>query len=323
MEISKPDYTYLWSSGGSIVAPSNVKIQTGWTAEVPPFQWENWSQNRQDQAIAHVLQHGISVWDAVTEYQAGKSYVQGSDGLLYKARTTHTNVNPVTDTTFVNWTKAMSGGLLNVQTFTTSGTYTPTVGTAFVVVEVLGAGGAGGGVPTAAGGTTAGAGGGSGGYGRKRITSGFSGATVTVGAGGIGATGASGGNGAASSFGAFLTAAGGSGGTSAGTTTSAVVTSGIAGSGGSVTSADVSRIGGQGGSGLIGPAFALAGKGGASYFSDGGIYGSVTATSVTSGAASAANSGGGGSGAAGFNNGVTAAGGDGGSGIVIVWEYMA
>lgn len=47
-EISKPDFQYVWASGGSIVAPSNVKIQTGWTAEVPPFRWENWSQNRQD-----------------------------------------------------------------------------------------------------------------------------------------------------------------------------------------------------------------------------------------------------------------------------------
>lgn len=96
-EISKPDFTYLWSSGGSLVAPSNTKIQTGWTAEVPPFQWENWSQNRQDQAIAHVLQHGISVWDNVTEYQAGKSYVQGSDGFIYKSLTTNTNINPTTD----------------------------------------------------------------------------------------------------------------------------------------------------------------------------------------------------------------------------------
>lgn len=102
-EISKPDYTYLWSSGGAIVAPSNVKIQTGWAAEVPPFQWENWSQNRQDQAIAHILQHGIPVWDSVTEYQAAKSYVQGSDGALYKAVTTNTNTNPVGDAG-TNWT---------------------------------------------------------------------------------------------------------------------------------------------------------------------------------------------------------------------------
>lgn len=101
-DISKPDYTYLWSSGGIKVSPSNSKIQTGWTAEVPPYQWENWSQYRQDQAIAHILQHGLSVWDNTTEYQAGRSYVQGSDGIIYKALTTNTNTNPVTDGG-VNW----------------------------------------------------------------------------------------------------------------------------------------------------------------------------------------------------------------------------
>lgn len=95
MEISKPDFQYVWASGGAIVAPSNVKIQTGWTAEVPPFQWENWSQNRQDQAIAHILQHGIAVWDAVTEYQAGKSYIQGTNGSVYRAIQTHTGQNPI------------------------------------------------------------------------------------------------------------------------------------------------------------------------------------------------------------------------------------
>ncbi len=97
MEISKPDYTNLWSSGGANVAPSPTKIQTGWTAEVPPFQWENWSQNRQDQAIAHILQHGIAVWDNVTEYQASKSYAQGSDGLVYRAISTNTNTNPISN----------------------------------------------------------------------------------------------------------------------------------------------------------------------------------------------------------------------------------
>lgn len=111
-EINKPDYTYLWSSGGAIVAPSNVKIQTGWTAEVPPFQWENWSQNRQDQAIAHILQHGISVWDAATEYQwsslGTKSLVMGSDGLIYRAKQVNTNQNPTTDLSDTYWEVAFA-----------------------------------------------------------------------------------------------------------------------------------------------------------------------------------------------------------------------
>lgn len=103
-EVSKPDYSYQWSSGGSIVAPSNVKIQTGWTAEVPPFQWENWSQNRQDNAILHLFQKGISEWDAASNYYftaAGvRSYVQGSDGLIYVALQDSVGQNPVSAPTY-------------------------------------------------------------------------------------------------------------------------------------------------------------------------------------------------------------------------------
>lgn len=103
-DIIKPDLTHIWSSGGAIVAPSDVKIQTGWTAEVPPFQWENWSQNRQDQAISHINQHGIAVWDNKTEYQANRSYTQGpTDGLVYRCVQTHSNQNPETDVSDTYW----------------------------------------------------------------------------------------------------------------------------------------------------------------------------------------------------------------------------
>lgn len=111
-EISKPDFSYQWSSGGSIVAPSNVKIQTGWTAEVPPFQWENWSQNRQDNAILHLFQKGISEWDAASNYyftaSGVRSYVQGSDGQVYVAVSDSLNQNPVTDATHTYWKLAFS-----------------------------------------------------------------------------------------------------------------------------------------------------------------------------------------------------------------------
>lgn len=109
-EVVKPDFSYQWSSGGAIVAPSNVKIQTGWTAEVPPFQWENWSQNRQDNAILHLFQKGISEWDAVSNYyfttSGVRSYVQGSDGNIYVAKADSVNQNPVTDSTQTYWTRA-------------------------------------------------------------------------------------------------------------------------------------------------------------------------------------------------------------------------
>src|SRR5690606_12165825 len=90
------------------------------------------------------------------------------------------------------------GKLLNVQVFSTPGTftYTPTAGTKSVVVEVVGAGGAGGGAQATTSGTVSvGGGGGSGGYAKGWIVSGFSGVTVTVGAGGVGVLGQAGGNG--------------------------------------------------------------------------------------------------------------------------------
>lgn len=97
-EITKPsDLNTIWASGGDKLDPGTTKYQTGWGAELPPRQWENFVQNKQDQAIAHINQHGIPVWDNATEYQANKSYVQGSDGRIYKALTTNTNTDPVTD----------------------------------------------------------------------------------------------------------------------------------------------------------------------------------------------------------------------------------
>lgn len=104
-EINLPDLSLLWASAGDILKPSDSKIQQGWSPEVPPRQWFNWLDNRQDEAIAHIAQHGIAVWSAELEYQAGKSYVQGSDGIVYKALVTNTNVNPV-DGSPGNWQSA-------------------------------------------------------------------------------------------------------------------------------------------------------------------------------------------------------------------------
>lgn len=94
-ETTLPDLSLIWSSAGDILKPSDSKIQQGWQPEVPARQWFNWLDNRQDQAIAHIAQHGIAVWSNTLEYQAGKSYVQGSDGIVYKAITTNTNTDPV------------------------------------------------------------------------------------------------------------------------------------------------------------------------------------------------------------------------------------
>lgn len=327
-EVSKPDFQYVWASGGALVAPSNVKIQTGWTAEVPPFQWENWSQNRQDQAISHILQKGISVWSATGEYyftaSGERSYVQGSDGSIYVAVADSVNQNPVTDVSNTYWVKTLQGSLISTRVFTTSTTYTPTAGTRYIVVEAQGAGGAGGGIPILGGGELSGAGGGSSGaYGRKVITTGFSGAAITIGTGGSGVAGGTGGSGTTTSFGAALTCPGGAG-AIAGTIATSTFVTGSPGTGSSApTGADV---GFRGMAGTVGASYGgtsgVSGYGASSRFGSGGGGGVVNGASSAAAGNPAGGYGAGGGGALGAGGtGATQAGGAGAPGIIIIYEY--
>ena len=105
-KITKPDMTYVWASGGSKTAPSNVKIQTGWIVEKPEFEKMNWVQNRQDDSLAYLFQMGVPEWDSAVEYQYSatyKSYVQ-RNGLVYKALQAGTNKDPASEATY--WTIA-------------------------------------------------------------------------------------------------------------------------------------------------------------------------------------------------------------------------
>lgn len=104
-QILKPaNLSLTWASGGDILNPGDTKYATGWQVEIPPRQWFNYLDNRQDTAIAHINQHGVAVWDASTEYQANKSYVQGpTNGTIYRCVQTHTNQNPETDVTNTYW----------------------------------------------------------------------------------------------------------------------------------------------------------------------------------------------------------------------------
>lgn len=99
--ISKPvNLSLTWASGGDVLNPGDTKYATGWQVEIPPRQWFNYLDNRQDTAIAHLNQMGISMWDATTEYQwtalGAKSLVMGSNGTIYRTLTTNTNQNPTT-----------------------------------------------------------------------------------------------------------------------------------------------------------------------------------------------------------------------------------
>lgn len=100
-QILKPtNLSLTWASGGDVLNPGDTKYATGWQVEIPPRQWFNYLDNRQDTALAHINQHGIAVWDSATEYQysvgGAKSLVMGSNGTIYRALTVNTNQDPTT-----------------------------------------------------------------------------------------------------------------------------------------------------------------------------------------------------------------------------------
>jgi hypothetical protein len=96
----------LWAAGGTKVAPSAAKTNIGWVVELPPYQYQNWLDNRQDTFIAHINQHGIPEWDTETEYQGNLSYTQGADGFIYKCLVTNTNFDPINPLNSTYWVRA-------------------------------------------------------------------------------------------------------------------------------------------------------------------------------------------------------------------------
>lgn len=93
--ITKPTgLSNIWANGGTKLDPGTSKVNIGWVVQLPPYEYQNWIDNRQDQAIAHINQHGVPQWDATTEYQGNLSYTQGSDGMIYKCLQTNINKDP-------------------------------------------------------------------------------------------------------------------------------------------------------------------------------------------------------------------------------------
>lgn len=268
-ETNKPDFSHPFASTGTIVAPSDSKLDTGWTAEVPPYQWENYLQNRQDNALVHLFQKGISVWDAASNYyfttNGERSYVQGSDGNIYVAVQDSVGQNPVTDATDTYWTPVFDGD--HSITFTTPGVTNWTVppilrlGIKKATVIVTGAGGAGSRINA-----TAGGGGAAGTTGIKIVDlTGVTTVSVTIGAGGtVAAAGVTAGAGGSSSFGAYVTAPGGGGGSGGGQG---------ANKSAAAVGADISLPGTGGAAaslGANGAGYFAAGTGGASYWGGAG-----------------------------------------------------
>jgi hypothetical protein len=239
--------------------------------------------------------------------------------LLQTTSTAITNSMITDERDFTNLGSSTTDGLLGVQVFASSGTYTPTPGTAQIIVEVQGGGGSGGGSGATSSSQGAGAGGGAAGaYAKSRLTSGFSGASVVVGAGGAApAAGANDGNpGGASTFGTTITAPGGPGGHSGIAYTPPAVAGGSTAPTIAIGGNIVNATGEQGHFGFVlGSTVVIGGTGGTSYFGGGGVGGGAGA------GAAATSAGAGGGGASAIRSSAAAVGGAGANGLVIIYEY--
>lgn len=246
----------------------------------------------------------------------GRIYSLLFDGVRFQLQNAFQNLTTVINNTYAK------GSLIARRVFSTPGTqtYTPTAGTNRVRVTVVAGGGAGGATQaTGSGQFSVAGGGGGGGVAVSDLSSGFSGVTLTIGAGGApSSTGtAPGGNGGSSSFGSMLASTGGLGGTTTVPNSGPVVQAG--GAGGVGTGGNVfNGVGGAGANGVgTNNGNAASGNGGASYFGSGASAQFTT----TAGGLSASTPGTGGSGAVSLSSQAAQAGGAGAPGTIIVEEY--
>jgi hypothetical protein len=232
-----------------------------------------------------------------------------------------TTANSKFPATNATGTLAMRALSVVIQVFNASGTYTPTTGMLYAVIEAVGGGGAGGGAAiTTAAQFSAGTGGASGEYAKGVFSASTVGASqvITIGAGGVGAAGTTGGTGGNTSVGALISANGGSGGPTIAASTGGNGYGGAGGTGGSGGSYRVNGSFGGVANFVVG-SFAFSGLGSSGPFGSGGT--GVTGANSVGGAGTGNGAGGGGA----LNLTSQAAaivGGAGSLGKVVVTEYV-
>lgn len=222
----------------------------------------------------------------------------------------------------VGGTLSESGRLLAVRRFTTSGTYVPTPGMTFAIVEAVGAGAAGGGSANPAPSlVSVGASGTAGTWGTAQFTAAQIGASqpVTIGAAGQGAANAAGTNGGATSLGTIFVCPGGVGGGMLNGQTPPVA-NGNGAISGSATGANIASKSGTAPGPSIGltSAQGIGASGGDSPFGAGGL--SISANAVGN---NANGNGAGGGGICILGGGGAVRGGHGSAGLLIIMEYGA
>jgi hypothetical protein len=216
---------------------------------------------------------------------------------------------------------AVKGRFINIQVFTSSGTYTPTAGTTNILVEVQGGGGGGGGAATtAAAQAAAGSGGSAGAFCKSKLLTSAITFPVTITVGSAGAGGAAGNNGgiagSASSFGALLISGGGPGGAGSSAVSTTTTGSNVPPGRSSLPTLGnlANYTGMSGGYGLL-SGTPCSGFGGSTIYGGGGSPSQGAIGNIGTGY------GAGGGGGSLIPSSAAVAGGNGAPGVVIVWEY--
>lgn len=211
---------------------------------------------------------------------------------------------------------------VNTQIFISSGTYTPTPGMVYALVEVIGGGGGGGGCDGTTGiSGAAGGGGGSGSYSKSYLSAATIGVSqaVTIGLGGSGGAAGNnnGSNGGVSSFGSLVTANGGGAGLGS-IDNPGINIYGFGGPGAAAGTGDLAIPGNGGGTGIIYASnYPLSGIGAGSF------YGAQTQISINAAGQNGNGYGcGGGGGSSAAPTQPAQPGGNGSDGIVIITEYI-
>jgi hypothetical protein len=304
MSVTNNSVNCQTGSSANNVFHSHVRSSSG--------QWDRYN----DQTDVHGYYSGVGSPEGVVAADTGSIYTDtgaGATGVYYKT----------TDTVNTGWQLFSSTPLTVVsQVFTANGTYTPTAGMQYCIVEMVGGGGAGGGaVATGAATFSVGGGGASGEYAYGVFSAATIGASqaVTIGAGGATAVGAAGGNGGTTSLGVLLTAGGGGGGAASAAGTSVFANGGAAGTGGAGGSLRYDGDRGFWGLAITASGIIYSGQGASNNFGSGGypaLFPATSSGSVGSGY------GVGGSGAVNQITQAARAGSAGNSGVIQITEYV-
>jgi hypothetical protein len=218
-----------------------------------------------------------------------------------------------------------SFGVVKIRQFTASGTYTPSVGLLYAIIECVGSGGGGGGVTGSLGYAICASGAGSGSYSRTVASAAIIGASQVVTVNNAGVGGAAGNNagtnGGTVSVGSLCIANGG-----IGSSFAFVSASSNAAPGGAAGTGDLAIPGNPGSPGMYITATSISvigysGAGGNSYYGAGGT--SLATGSGAGGGGNASGFGSGGGGASSANTTSTAGGGNGAKGVVVITEFTA